>query len=601
MKTILVTAHLEPSTRAIPLAAACLKAVVPHHEVELMNCYINQNPDDIGEEILKRKPSAVGFSVYLWNRPLVIKTIKYIKERNPEIRVLAGGPEVTAAPENFLESSDADIVMEGEGELTISALLDAISSGKEIPPLPGVWTSSLKAEGPAFCPDFNAVPSPLLTGALDLSENPGLMWELSRGCPFACDFCFESKGTKNTRELSLSRIVSELELIRDHEIEQVFVLDPTFNAKKQRVLEILELLRDYTPQTYYYFEARSEFIDDETAEAFSQIPCTLQIGLQSSSPSVLKMVNRSLEPEVFREKMKILSRWGISFGLDLIYGLPGDTLAGFKESLNYSLSLEPNHLDLFPLAVLPGTVLYDRAESLGLRHTPSDPYTILETPGMSSEDMKQAASLSESADELYNTGGAVSWFGRACSELEKTAASLVEAWGCFRKDLIFSDEELQEKLILFLKGEYHTAGHGDEFRIIRDLIHFLDIQSFMEELPGTSSTALEGVVLTGSTTFTLHNSVRIESFGMSPSLLIHCMEEGGDNIVQYLNKEDELRLFWSREWELCDEIIDSEKAELLKQLETPLTISDLTVTGEMKEQIEEFLLEAVLEGYVIIS
>ena len=598
MKTILVTVHLEPSTRAIPLASACLKAMVSDHEVGLLNCYLSQSPEDIGEDILKEAPSAVGFSVYLWNRPLVIEIIKYIKEKCPGIRVLAGGPEVTAGPLNFLNSSDADIAMEGEGELTISPLLDAISKNKEIPALPGIWTSTLRPEYPAYCQDFNALPSPLLTGALNLSENPGLLWELSRGCPFACDFCFESKGTKKTRALSSSRIIRELEMIRDHEIEQVFVLDPTFNADKKRVLEILELIREYTPHTYYYFEARSEFIDEESAEAFSRIPCTLQIGLQSSSPSVLSRVNRSLDPLAFREKMDILSRRGVSFGLDLIYGLPGDTLEGFKESLNYSLSLEPNHLDLFPLSVLPGTVLYDNAEALGLIHLPSDPYTILETAGLSREDMKKAKALSESGDELYNSGGAVSWLRRACHELDKTAVELVEAWQAFRKDLVFSGETLQEYILLFLKEEYAGAEREEEYRIIRDLIRFLEIQTFMEELPESSSSPLEGVILDGSTTFSLHSSVRIEKFGMSPSLLIQCMEEGADNIVQYLNKEDEVWLLWSREWEFCHERIDSNKSAILKQLEKPVRICDLSIPGELNEQIENFLLEAVLEGYV---
>lgn len=600
MKVLLVTVHLEPSTRAIPLAAACLKAVVKNHDVELKNYYLEQSADEIYKDLLKENPDVIGFSVYLWNRPVVIETIAALKKSHADIKILAGGPEVSADPGGFLNSSLTDIAMEGEGELTISGILDAISEKNPIPSLLGVWTKDFKPAATAVCHDFNALPSPILSGALDLSQNTGLLWELSRGCPFACEFCFESKGLGTPRTLKMERIVAELEMIRDNEISQVFVLDPTFNSSKKRVLEILKLLGEYTPETYYYFEVRSEFLDEETAEAFSTIPCTLQIGLQSSSDRVLRNVNRSLDPEDFREKMELLSRYGISYGLDLIYGLPGESLKGFKESISYALSLEPNHLDLFPLAVLPGTVLFDHASDFKLRHQESDPYLILESDCMTVEEIIKAGILSEGTNELYNTGKAVSWFRRACFELELKGVTLVEAWLKYKKNCNhpIDEESMQEHIVLFLKALYVEKELYGESRVIRDLVHLLDIQSFLEELPETAHIPEDGVALKEELIISLHPTVRIESFGMHPMELLNLLESGAENIADEYDVHDSKWIFWSREWEFCLEQVDEDRLPLLNYLKAPRKISDLKSLPEYNSSMEEIILESILEGYV---
>ena len=596
----MATIHLEPSTRAISLAGACLKAMINDHDVNLQDCYMHQSPDDIGDSILTFSPDVVGFTVYLWNRDLTIRAIKYIKKINPDITVLAGGPEITADPESFLFNSFCDIAMEGEGEATIAEILDRLNTKQNLSGLPGVWTKGIKPGKAAYCADFNSLPSPILKGSLDLSRNPGLLWELSRGCPFACDFCFESKGTGSIRAISLERIEAELALIRDNGIEQVFVLDPTFNSHKKRVLSILELIRKYTPYTYYYFEARSEFLDEETAQAFASIPCTLQIGLQSSSLSVLKKVNRTLDRVDFREKMEMLSRYGVSYGLDLIYGLPGDSLESYKESLNYALSLEPNHLDIFPLAVLPGTVLYDKAEILGLEFRREDPYTVLGSRELSSEDLEEAGKIACSADELYNSGKAVSWFMRSCGELKRNPVDLTEAWREFRHDRKIPEEELQEEIIRFLESLYLEANLPDEFRVIRDVITLIQFQEELEDQSETIESPSEGIILDEDTRIVLEPSVKLERFAVPPYTLMQGMESDPSSLIHYLNREDENWILFSRSWEICSEKLDDKQYALVSRLKTPCQIKELSDSGMEDGCLKEFLLESVLEGYVKI-
>ena len=144
-----------------------------------------------------------------------------------------------------------------------------------------------------------------------------------------------------------------------------------------------ELIRQKAPNTFFHFECRAELLNPELVAAFSRISCSLQIGLQSARPEVLKLVARSINRKEFAGKIALLNNAGIIFGFDLIYGLPGDNLAGFKESIDYALSLYPNSLEIFRLSVLPGTTLFDQRQELGLVSPTEPPYLVESTPQFS--------------------------------------------------------------------------------------------------------------------------------------------------------------------------------------------------------------------------
>ena len=133
------------------------------------------------------------------------------------ILVIAGGPEITANPRSF---SGADFVVSGEGEGSVPALINQALYGENsninliIEDCGNTklakWGKSLSGE---------ELTSPYLDGTIDLSKYEGALWELARGCPFKCSYCYESKGEKCVQYFSDERIEAELEL---------------FNKKRQR-------------------------------------------------------------------------------------------------------------------------------------------------------------------------------------------------------------------------------------------------------------------------------------------------------------------------------------------------------------------------------
>ena len=155
---------------------------------------------------------------------------------------------------------------------------------------------------------------------------------------------------------------------------------------------------------HFTFELRAELLDEELASMFASFNCSLQIGLQSIHQSVLETVNRTFKKSVFTSKMKLLNKYQVTFGLDLIIGLPKDTLSLFKESLDYAVSCTPSNIDIFLLTMLPGTVVRQKAESYGMEYLEDAPYSTLSTPTFSKEDLAKALKLKDAADLLYTKG-----------------------------------------------------------------------------------------------------------------------------------------------------------------------------------------------------
>lgn len=426
MKLVLVAIHVEPSPRAVPLGPAMLASALKGQlggavQTRIVDAFVGESAAACAARILASDPDLVGFSLYVWNRSLALETAARLKAAKPGLILFAGGAEATADAEGVLADPSVDFVLPGEGEELIVEAMARLLQGAA-PASIAAWAR------PSPVKDLSALSSPFLDGTLRPEDYGGALWEISRGCPFTCDFCFESRGTAGIRRIPLARVEAELELFQARGLREVFVLDPTFNYHKAQAKRVLRLMAERAPDIQFFFEVRSEFLDEEMAGLFAAIRCTLQIGLQSAHDEVLRHISRTFDPGDFEAKILLLHQAGVPYGFDLIYGLPGDSLEGFRESVDFAMSLVPNHLDVFRLSVLPGTRLAETAAGLGLAHEAQNPYQVLASPSFGAQDMAQAARIARACDVLYNRGRAVPWFGMLTEALEAPPSAVFEAF-----------------------------------------------------------------------------------------------------------------------------------------------------------------------------
>ena len=251
----LVSIHPYPSPQALPLANAFLKAYAldTPASIDLVDFFLGEDAAICAAKLAENQPVAVGFSMYLWNRNLCCEIAAELRRTHPAVKLFCGGPEVTAAPETVTKMGIFDFVIIGEGEIPFLSLCQTIAAGRDCAEIPGL----LQPSSAIFTPStpvaiLDTIPSPYLTEVIDTNTHPGILWQLSRGCSFTCDFCFDSRGIHGVRHFSLERVEAELRHFAAHGVRQIFVLDSTFNVDPKRAKKILKMIKNIAPDIHFH-------------------------------------------------------------------------------------------------------------------------------------------------------------------------------------------------------------------------------------------------------------------------------------------------------------------------------------------------------------
>jgi len=378
----------------IPLGAACLKQVVSDLKEVRVSLFPEASATYLGDAaildgIARMAPDIVGFSVFGWNLERSLYMAHWIKT-HIGAKILMGGPEIT--PDNSLISVPAvDFRVFGEGEQVFRDLARgalALESG----------SASQSAEH-----IFQTAPSPYIQGLIDPLVSDMVLVETQRGCPYRCGFCYYNKSRNRVVTSPPRRVLETIQWAIAAGVKEVFLLDPSLNARPG-LRDLLDGIARINAdgRIRLLSEIRAEPIDLSLAEALARAGFTgFEIGLQTTNPSALACMNRHTDIGRFLTGVRHLQAAGIRPCVDLMIGLPGDDLNGFKNTVNFVIR-EGIHesVQVFFLSVLPGTQFRSQHRKLGLVYQPRPPYTILSTPTFRPEDMREAFHYAEDALDI---------------------------------------------------------------------------------------------------------------------------------------------------------------------------------------------------------
>src|SRR5699024_3630240 len=133
--------------------------------IDVFEFTINQNQDFIASEIHKKKPDIIGFSTYIWNLEETLRVCEILKQVNPSIKILLGGPEVSYDPVSIMETYRfIDYIIYGEGEETFREFVDLSIKGRGATSIDGLVyreknriITNISRE---LIEDLNKIPSP---------------------------------------------------------------------------------------------------------------------------------------------------------------------------------------------------------------------------------------------------------------------------------------------------------------------------------------------------------------------------------------------------------------------------------------------------------
>ncbi len=368
------------------------------YEFIIMPSAINDYAGDCAliNSILSLQPAAVCFSCYCWNISRIKYLARTLKQTNPEIKIIFGGPEIVIDNTFLLEDNYADFLVTGEGEQIFEQILKLnFNTPDSIRGLIFVEEKG-KYFTNGFYPLINnidKIQSPYITGILKPEENGFMRFETQRGCARHCGFCYYGKGFGKPRQHSFEYIEKLLKYVSEKNINEIFLLDPDFLNRKDIKL-LLKKIEEYnsirTKKIEYHTELDAEKITDEIANNLGKANLiSAEIGLQSINTKSLKKIGRILNLEKFTFGAKNLKKYDIKPKIDVIIGLPGETEEDVKKTLEYLAENEfGKEAQIFNLAVLPGTQIRKDAEKYGIERMFYPPYYCIETPDLSTEQLQ---------------------------------------------------------------------------------------------------------------------------------------------------------------------------------------------------------------------
>jgi len=394
------------------LASWCLHAALPRegnwnwHTIEVT---VKDAPQTVIELVLASQPQVVAASLYLFNRHFVIELLALIRSRAPECLIVVGGPECLGDNRALVvPAGPADAALRGEGERAFPELLRRLAAGVDWRNIPGLCTAGLLQEyrdnGVAEeLSSLDTIPT-FYRRELAGFMKPFIQLETSRGCSNGCLFCTSRQTTIRTH--SLERIRSDLHDIQQAGVREVRIVDRTFNEEHGRAMLLTSLFRDEFPAIRFHLEIDPARFGEALAREFSKAEAGqfhIEAGIQSLNQAVYDVIERKASVARTLDGLRRLCALrNVEVHVDLIAGLPGGTRQGLADDLHTIIALEPAEIQLERLKLLPGTPLAESPVKWGLIASPSPPYQVMRTMGMTPDDLGYADQLSKVLDWFYN-------------------------------------------------------------------------------------------------------------------------------------------------------------------------------------------------------
>lgn len=372
----------------LPLSCLYLGTVLQEagYRVEILDERITSTfVQDVARSIHGERPLLVGISSITGMQIRGgLKAARSVRRLDPSLPIVWGGVHPTLCPDSTLQDELCDIVVLGEGEITLLELADCLRQGGDLNQVAGIGFQEngrlrFTAKRPMI-EDLDVIPRPdydlldmehYFTRAPSTNEAQ-LQIVTSRGCPFDCEFCYNLKfNERRFRYHSAERVVSDIRyVVEKFQISALFIEDDYFFGHPGRVEQIcdlllrekLDLLIQVPCRIDYLYRQTDEMIDKLYRAGFKE----LWIGVETGSPSRLKEILKRTTLEQVRDVNQLLARSDVYVKYGFMAGFPKEERNETLQTVDFMFELlnSNSNAGVAPVAIYtpyPGTTLYDKA------------------------------------------------------------------------------------------------------------------------------------------------------------------------------------------------------------------------------------------------
>ena len=348
------------------------------HTVDLVDLNVTGlNPLRIKASLNRVQPEVVGISAYTETYPNALVIAQLVKEKDPHIKVLMGGPHVSIAPLDALAEPNVDYVAIGEGEQTAVELLAALEQKASAAAVSNIAGLGYKAGGTAVLSsprkplDASCIGRParqLLS--LDFYEDAHNVLTSRGGCPYRCPFCSASHIWGGKRRMRpVEHILEEVEdVMRDYGARRIYFVDDIFTLNRAWLNELMNEIEQRDFNFSWGCATRVDRVDGPLLQRMAETGCTaIQFGIESGAQEVLDSV-KGIKKDDALEAVRNAVNAGISAACSFMIPFPNDTEETLKQTADFMAQIRDagGQLLVSYTTPFPGTQFYERASELGL-------------------------------------------------------------------------------------------------------------------------------------------------------------------------------------------------------------------------------------------
>jgi len=350
------------------LAAYLMRA---GHEVRVLDAKNEPVTDQIlREHVTKFQPEIFGVTAMTHEIYAAAEACAVVKRSHPEIWTVVGGAHTSALPERTLqEFPSIDIVVDGEGELTMMEMLAAKAQGARPQDLGDVLGIAFRTKEGVhhtgkrpWMEDLDALPFP----AWELFPRR-ISWGMmtTRGCPFGCKFCQRVLGRK-MRLRSVDNVLGEIEALAERGVRDIWFRDETFGLNKRWLDEFLEKLNERNRRKGYGIvwgcNSRVNVADFERYKRMKEAGCyRVSFGVESGDEAILKKICKEITPPMALDAIAAAQRAGLRAAAFFILGHPGETWRTALKTMRLAAKCRADSIAVGVMVPYPGTEVWGMA------------------------------------------------------------------------------------------------------------------------------------------------------------------------------------------------------------------------------------------------
>jgi len=353
--------------------------------VEVADFVVNPYSSAYLKDVLKRfQPQIAGITSVTMTFDNAVKIVKDIKQINPDILTVMGGPHVSFCAEETMKCfPEIDIIVKGEGDESIVDLTRAMENGRKWDQVKGIVYrngSVIYSTGDRKkMADVNALPVParhLLPLGRYRTLNMPVSMTTSRGCPFKCIFCVGRKmvGAK-VRYRNAKPVVDEMEYLNTLGFPQINIADDLFTANKKHCIGICDEILARGLKIKWSSFARVDTVSRDVLSKMKAAGCdAVSFGIETANAGILKTIKKGITIPQVIEAVKMCNDTGVTPTASFILGLPGETPETLKETVEFGKKLKDMGVlyGFHLLAPFPGTEIRDKKDEYNIKILTND-------------------------------------------------------------------------------------------------------------------------------------------------------------------------------------------------------------------------------------